>query len=40
MKNFDSIDDLKQASVQEIADKCGFPLNVAQTIYEYFKVAR
>lgn len=40
MKNFDSIDDLKQASAEKIAEKCGFPLNVAQTIYDYFKVAR
>ncbi len=37
MKKFVTIDDLKKASVEEIAETEGIPQNVAETIYEFFR---
>ena len=36
MKKFKSIDELKKASVEEIAETEGMNINAAQAVYDYF----
>ena len=36
MAAYESVDDIKNASAEEIADKTGIPLNTAEEIYKYF----
>ncbi|MCR5237958.1 MAG: excinuclease ABC subunit UvrC, partial [Lachnospiraceae bacterium] len=37
MKAFDSIDDIRSSTPEQIADKAGLPLNVAKSVQEYLK---
>ena len=36
MKQFENIDEIKNATAQQLHEKAGIPLSVAQEIYSFF----